>query len=235
MRSSYGLKIAAIAALSTFVNIGSARAATLAFDQLFTTTDDPVIQTAPTISVNDDTAGVLTFDILIQNANALISAVYIDLIGSPSVAFTDLASLTSGVDIVDFANDTNDIGNGRSLSGTFDTAPPGASGAFTFGFGFDDGDGGGAARQAELPFSFTLDNLGSLSVFDVSRIGLRFQSVGTLGVDGLGGGSEKLIALSNFDSSPPPPPAPVPLPAALPMMVFGLASLGLVRFRRKNT
>ena len=223
-------------AFAGLITASAAQAATISFSQLFTTTDNPVIDTAPSISVNDDTSGFLTFNISIANANALLTGIFVDIIGNPDVEAGDLASLTPGTSINPsvFDTNTNSINPGPNLNGSFNTNPAAPSGAFTFGFGLQDGDPGGAGRQVDLPFAFTLTDFGSLSIFDVSRIGLRFQSVGTLGQDGLGGGSEKIIALSDFDSAPPPP-APVPLPAALPLLLAGLGALGVTRARRKKS
>lgn len=221
----YSLKHAVVGVAALFAVCGSAQAATITFDSFVSTTDNPVIDTAPTVSVNDDTMGVLTFTISTPNANGLLSGVWIDFIGGPSLAIGNLTSLTGGISIVDFFNNTNDIGNGRALDGNFSAPISGPSGNFTIGFGFNDGQNGGDGRQVVLPLSFTVDDLGSLTLASISRIGLRFQSVGSLDMDGLGGGSEKLISVGQQ--------AVVPLPAAGWMLISGLAGFGF--FGRKKS
>ncbi|MEO0878627.1 MAG: VPLPA-CTERM sorting domain-containing protein [Pseudomonadota bacterium] len=200
-----------------------AMAASISFENFATTTDNPVIDTAPIVTVDDDTAGVLTFTVSIPNANGLLSGIFIDFANGATVSASNLMSLTTGVDIVDFDTMTNDIGNGRNLNGNFGAPIGGMSGDFDFGFGFDDGDNGGAGRQIDLPFSFTLDDLGALTLASIERIGLRFQSVGELGLDGLGDGSEKLVSFTADGV--------VPLPAAVWFLISGVIGLGFARRR----
>jgi len=212
-----------IAILGTFIS-SPVMSATISFGSFATTTDNPVIDTAPLVTVNDDTAGFLTFSITTPNANGQLSGIFIDLAGDPSYSATDITSLITGTDIVDFAQDTNNIGNGRNLNGNFGAPIGGPSGTFDIAFGFDDGENGGNGRQIILPFTFTLADLGTLTLSSITRIGLRFQSVGDLGLDGLGDGSEKLISFST--------PTPVPLPAAGWLLLSGLAGIRILRRRK---
>lgn len=223
------LRLSVATAIATVAISATANAATVSFSSFFTTTDNPTIASAPTVSV-DDTAGNLTFNISTANSNALLSAVFIDLVDGFSVLATNLTSLTAGISIEDFEENTNNIGNGRNLNGTFSTVPAASSGSFDFGFGFDDGDNGGAGRQIALPYSFSIDTLDALSIASVERIGLRFQSVGTLGSDGLGSNSEKLIGFASTTL-----PSPVPLPAALPLLAVALGALGFAGSRRRKS
>ncbi|MES9970735.1 MAG: hypothetical protein ABW092_11935 [Candidatus Thiodiazotropha sp.] len=199
-------------------------AASITFGTFATTTDNPLIDTAPSVTVDDNISGSLTFNVTVPNTNGELSAVFIDLVGDPSYSASGLASLSTGVSIVDFMEDTNDIGNGRNLSGNFTAPVSGPAGTFDIGFGFDDGDNGGAGRQIALPFAFSMDDLGSLTLASIERIGLRFQSVGSLGIDGLGGGSEKLIAVE-----------PVPLPAAAWLFGSAIVGAGLITRRKKKS
>jgi len=198
---------------------GKAWASSLTIDSFATNTDNPVIDTAPSVLITQTGGNNLSFSVSTPNANGLLSAVFIDVAGNPSFAAMDLSTQTAGVSIEDFEEDTNSIGNGnaRSLNGNFDFGgAPQASGNFDIGFGFDDGDNGGGGRQIDLPFEFTLSGV---LLGDIERIGLRFQSVGTLGSDGTGDGSERLISTTV-----------VPVPAAAWLFISGLA--GLFGFKR---
>ena len=225
------LMIAGFLASALTFGTTRAEAASLTFDSWVTTTDNPVIDTAPSITVDDTSnANALTFNVTIPNANGELSGIWLDFGGGFTWASTDLMSLTGGVSIDDFTTalgaDSNDIGNGRNLSGGFGPPINGGSGTFDFGFGFDDGDSGGNARRIALPFSFKLDDqAGAVELADIARIGLRFQSVGTQGQNGLGDGSEKLIGF-------PPDVTTVPLPAGLPLLIAGLGVMAVLRARK---
>ena len=215
---SNGRIISSLAAGVVALGIGAtgASAASITFDTWETTSDNPVIDTAPTVVVDDAAnANKLTFSISIPNANGQLSGVWLDFVSELSFIIDDVDSLTDGVSITRFESPADsDLGNGINLNGT-------SSGEFYLGFGFDDGDGG---RQVGLPLSFTLDDKGgTLGLDDLERIGLRFQSVGTLGQDGLGGGSEKLVGGVPV----------VPLPAAGWLLIAGLGGLAALRRRKQ--
>lgn len=229
MQTLLNTTTAAILATAMCLGAQSTSAASITIDTWAAT--GPV-NTNATMTVDDDTAGVLAFNLTIPNDNAELSAVWLDFGGTFSFSVNDLTSGDNAITIQDFndnlSNDSNALsnqgGDQRNLNGGFSAPVNGGSGTFDFGFGFDDGDNGGNALRIDLPYSFTLSDLGgTLGLGDLERVGLRFQSVGTAGQDGLGGGSEKLIGFPNTSLTS------VPLPAGLPLLAAGMVAFGLVR------
>lgn len=219
--------LAVAAVLTFFVNANAAQAATI--DSWATTTDNPVIDTAPTVTIDDTSnSNSLTFNISIPNTNGQLSGVWLGFDGSFDFEAADLMVLNGGPAITVFDDalpENNDIGNGRNLAGNF-TSPINSKseGLFDFGIGFGTNDN---TRQIDLPFSFKLDDQGgTLGLDNLQYVGLRFQTVGTLGQDGPGNESEKLIGQ--------PSVSPVPLPAAGWMLLAGVGGLAAMR-RRKRT
>lgn len=220
--------ISAVSAVVLACGASSVSAATLTFDSWLTTTDNPVIDSDPTVVVDDAaTANNLTFTVSIPFANAELSGVWLDLDTAATFSVGDFTSLTTGVTIDSVQFNVNDLGNGINLSG--DAAGGSSAGVFFVGLRFDDGENGGAGRQIELPLTFAVnDQSGTLGLGDVERVGLRFQSVGTLGVDGLGGGSEKLVSAPLGDSG-----TVIPLPAAGWLLLAGIGGLAAMARRKK--
>ncbi len=212
--------IASASAVVLGISALGASAATLTFDTWQTTSDNLVIDTAPTVTVDDAaTADALTFTVSLPNANGELSGIWLDFFSAFSFAESSITILTSGISLERFESPADsDLGNGINLNGTT------SANSFYLGFGFNDGESGGAGRQVGLPLSFALDDQGgSIELADLSRIGLRFQSVGTLGQDGLGEGSEKLVGLN-----------PVPLPAAGWLLMMALGGLGVASRRHRK-
>ena len=232
----------ALAIAASFMAVETASAATLTASNFAST--DPINAEA-TVTINDNTAGVLTFEISLANANGLLSGVWLDFsAGGPFVA-GDVTSLDGSISIIGFTLNDNGLtgfpgSNAINLNGSF-TVPAGnpingASGDFDFGFGFNGGTVVGDPQQVAVPYSFTVDDQsGALTLASFERIGLRFQSVGSVGSDGLGGNSQKLISYGPYDiGGGTPPPNPIPLPAAAWLLLSGIGGLGVMGWRKRR-
>lgn len=182
-----------------------AGAAAVVFDVNTNTGSDPVLYS---ITVNDDTTGLLTFAVDVAAAsvnNADVVALYFDF---------DVAGATAGYSASDFFgapvtkvkfNSSNaQAGNiGQVFQFALAIGTPGASGDF-----YDS-------------FTFSMNIRNGLTLGDLALFGVRGQSVGAGSTQAdPGEGSSKTFV---EPGEPQSPPVPVPLPSAAGLAIAGLA------------
>ncbi len=176
-------------------------------------------------TVNDDTAGFLTFNIAIAPNGSLpntgdLFGVFLEFNPHPA------AGSFSGPDITGVASNTLNAGGGNNLNGTIAGLVPGG----TFDFALTLGSSG-ASGGLLTSTSFTLStNGGAVKLSDLVGIGLRAQAVGS-GPNG-GGGSARLYS-ANGTTPPTPNPNNTPVPdGGATIALLGLSLLGLTGLRR---
>jgi hypothetical protein len=176
-------------------------------------------------TVNDETAGFLTFNIEIAPNGTLpntgdLFGVFLEFNPHPA------SGIFAGPDITGVATNTLNAGGGNNLNGTISGLVPGG----TFDFALTLGSSG-ASGGLLTSTSFTMStNGGAVKLSDLIAIGLRAQSVGG-GPNG-GGGSAKLYS-ANGTTPPTPNPNNTPVPdGGATIALLGLSLLGLTGIRR---
>jgi hypothetical protein len=181
------------------------------------------------VDVDNNTAGVLTFNVAISPNASLpntgdLFGLFLEFLPHPTLTSADFV----GADITDVDFNTINAGGGNNLNGDIAGLVPGGTfdAAITFG---SSGASGGLITSTSL----TLDDLGgTLLLSHLVGVGVRAQTVG-LPPDG-GGGSSKLYT---EDFSVPVILDPVPEAATIAMWlglagVFGGVGLRNRRLRR---
>jgi opacity protein-like surface antigen len=200
--------VAALALMSQ-----AASAATVTFTDFVTTTDSLAAYPTPTVTVNDDTVvgmeRFLTFSVSTSGETGKLSGLFFD-VSDALISVGDI--LNESFTILQFGNNTGRLGGGVNLNGgyTNGTSNP----AFDFGLRFAQTDVSGT------PLTFRISS-SLLSLSDLQRVGLRFQSVGMSM-----SGSAKVIGYPGAGGEMP---SPIPLPAGGALLLTALAGLGLVR------
>jgi len=188
----------------------AAQAATVEFSSFASTNS---YQLSPTVILDDDTAGQITFTISISapDVGSLIG-VFVDVDG-PKV--TESAITDGSFNHIDFRRNTLNLGNGANLNNS-------NASEFDFGLKYDKND-----QIGLTPLTFMLsDYNGAITLSDFTRIGLRFKQSNNNEQRAGRRESDKLI------SSSQQPMAPVPLPAAGLLMIGALG--GLIGLRRRK-
>lgn len=198
----------AMAASAVFaVCAGVASAATVTFGGFVTTTDNDQFPT-PIVSVNDDTAGLLSFSISSTGAPGKLSGIFFDISG---IVLTIADILNESRPLANFATSTGGIGAAR-MGGTYTDGTNNP--VFDFGMRI------GQFDVSLTPFTFQVSSL-LVGLSDLERVGLRFQSVGEDGAD-----SAKTMGYIAET------PAPIPLPAAGWLLLGGICALAAARRRK---
>ncbi len=173
---------------------------------------------AAEITVDDDTAGFFSVSVQVlpeTNTGNIgdITGIFFNL--SDEITESDI-TVTTGGSIIDFENNTQNLGEGVNLNGGGSDNP----GSFDVGLQFS----GFSVDDIQLvEFTIDLSDFDTLTLDDFDGFGLRLQSVGVDGSDR--NGSSKMSV-----SSTVPEPATVVL---LGIGILGLAG-GEIRRRRKK-
>lgn len=200
----------------------SASAATVTFEDYASTQNNTRTLLAPSVTVDDNTAGFLTFTLDMRSLSGRLSNVYIEA-GNIALRASDI--LNESFTLRSFRR-------GASLAGRF------ASGlrnpAFDFGFRVRNA----SSRLLTFQVSTSL-----LTLDDLQGVGLLFQGgqtarklVGSAGaITGLPVFSEGALTGSNGQVvGDVQAPAPVPLPASAGLLLGALGGLGGLSWRRKQ-
>jgi hypothetical protein len=193
--------LALLAGLST-----SASAATVTFGDYATTTNNPGPNPTPLVTVNDDTAGFLSFSISSSGVAGMLSGVFFDISGI-TLSVSDI--LNESIALANFGTDTGNVGGGVNMNGTYTDTNATNNPTFDFGLRIAQTD------VSVTPFTFQISSA-LLGLDDLEGVGLRFQSVPVVG-------SAKIIGT---------PLSAVPLPAAGFLLIGALGGLAALRRRR---
>ncbi|WP_424964607.1 VPLPA-CTERM sorting domain-containing protein [Dinoroseobacter sp. S375] len=178
------------------------------------------------VSVNDDTAGILSFDVSIDAGSSATG----DILG---FAF-DLAD--AGLTQSDISNFTSSTGEG--ITGFFtDSTSCGNGGCNWNGATSDDFDyilrvgAQGSANGSITSLSFDLDvsDTFMLSTSTLTRVGIRSQSLGAA-PNGGGGSSKDINTVPNELVAT----TPIPLPAGAWLLLTAMGGLGVARLRKRS-
>ena len=208
MKASKLSALALAGIMTAAISSGSANAAMISFSD-WNGTENLV---EPIFSVSDSPSGAFSVSVDISSSSpnlGLLSGIFFDL--SPDISRSDISGLTdssgNSLSIINFANDTLRPGTGTGVNMNGATKDP-----FDVGFDF---------AKSIPPMSFLVsDLLGTLGLKDWTRVGLRFQAVGTDGEF-----SDKLISGTVSQ---------IPVPAALPLFLSALGGLGWLAWRRRQ-
>lgn len=204
------LAILTVAAMGIFASQVSA--ATLTFGSYATTTDNTGAFPTPLVTVNDDTAGLISFSISSSGASGNLSGAFFDISGV-MLSVGDI--LNEFVSLAGFGTFTGNIGGGVVMNGTY--SDPSATNNPTFDFGLRIAQ----TNVSATPFTFQISST-LLALTDIERIGLRFQTVSGANVTQ---SSAKVIGT-------PEGPSVVPIPAAGLMLLTALGGLAFARRRK---
>lgn len=168
------------------------------------------------VSIDDNTAGKLTFRVGIDAGSSAIG----DILGigfNTSMTLGNFAFVSSstGERITGTYTNTRRCGGGCNFNGATST---------NFDYIVRAGDQGSSAGRI-TSFIFTADTADGLAADSFSRVGIRSQS---LGAAPFGGGD------SSKDINSMPEISPVPLPAAIWLLGAGLGGLGFVGRKRRS-
>ncbi|WP_424969073.1 VPLPA-CTERM sorting domain-containing protein [Dinoroseobacter sp. S76] len=222
----YGTTLVAVAA-ALGLSAGIAQATTVEFSSPGWTYNNAGAseQADWRVSVNDDTAGILSFDISIDAGSSATG----DILG---FAF-DLAD--PGLMQSDISNFTSSTGEG--ITGFFtDSTSCGAGGCNFNGATSDDFDyivrvgnqGSSGGSVTSLSFDLDVSDTFMLSASTLTRVGIRSQSLGA--APSGGGGSSKDIHTSPNELVAT---APIPLPAGAWLLLTAIGGLGVARYRKR--
>ncbi|TNC71778.1 VPLPA-CTERM sorting domain-containing protein [Rubellimicrobium roseum] len=206
------MKARALAAAALLALMSSAAsAATLSFADFVTTNKANPSSPAASVTVDDDTDGVLTFSISSTGVPALLRGIFFD-VGDVAVGLGDI--LNPSVKIRNFVNASGNVAGGIDLGGSFTNGLTDPS--FDFGLRISGTD------VATSPFTFQVSS-SLLALSDLERVGLRFAIP-----DPAKPHASRLIGYADQQ------PAPIPLPAGGALLITALGGLALMNRRSRK-
>ena len=141
------LAILAVAAMGIVASQVSA--ATLTFGSYATTTDNTGAFPTPLVTVNDDTAGLISFSISSSGASGNLSGAFFDISGV-MLSVGDI--LNESVSLAGFGTSTGNVGGGVVMNGTY--SDPSATNNPTFDFGLRIAQ----TNVSSTPFTFQISS-----------------------------------------------------------------------------
>lgn len=203
----------AVAALALVVGTSAASASVLTFGGFVTTTDNLGTFPTPVATIDDNTAGFLTFSIGSTGVFGKLSGVFFDVSGK-TVAKTDIVN--SNVTIQDFATNTYDVTHGVTMAGGYDNGLHYGPQSLDFDFGFRIN----RTDVTTTPLTFKIST-SVLTLADFEGAGFRFQSVSGTGV------TQDSAKILGYPTVPT-----VPVPASALLLLGGLGGLAALRRRK---